>query len=81
MKRLAELMALAMEQSISPATDVHWIIRYSGQVNKLEIRYYSKGLPTMVYNEAKVFEAYLDKKETITKACKFLEKHLTTLAS
>ncbi|MFP9114331.1 hypothetical protein ACLI1A_10325 [Flavobacterium sp. RHBU_3] len=81
MKRLSELMALAMEQSINPATDVEWTIRYSGPVNQLELRYYDKGLSNMKYEDAKVFEAYLNNKETITKACKFLEKYLTTLAS
>ena len=84
MKKLAQLMALAMQQN-SP-NQLTWMISYSGHVNLLDISFYPKGYENSDYEDCENFEAYLfdsfrgkPDNKAINDACKFLEKNLKTL--
>lgn len=83
MKRLSELMALAMEQNRNPITSVRWFFEYDGECNSIRIQYFPNGWTKELQEnkEFKQFDAYLNNTAAVDKACKFFEKHLTTLAS
>ena len=80
MKRLSELMAIAIQHSQNPEQNVTWFINYSGHVKLLEIRYYPEGYTDENWESAEKFSEYLDKDLGIGMAIQFIEKHLTRLS-
>jgi|GEM_PF-4767699 len=81
MKRLSELLAMAIIQNNATMHPQKWFINYSGHVNQLAIRYYANGYDNSEYEDCAKLELYLNNKKNIKKAIQFLETNLTSIGS
>jgi hypothetical protein len=84
MKKLAELLALAIQQN--SADTLTWMFNYYGHVNQIDIRFYPKGFNNSEHEDCEKFETYLvnhfdgkPNNKAVNEACRFIDKHLKTL--